>query len=599
MALSKKVILIFTLLAFLAISLNTAFFLLSDIDSVRNTQVQGMQAVANKMVNEIEQYVVLMDYALDEMVSNPGFMKALNEIHRQGSDADNITSSLLAQNTMSSVLYNEPIYDNFYRVDVFTRDGFFLSNRFEKNDSVVSLSDESREIAESLDWLNLADENAYKRLLIPSHQDLWTTAREVRVFSAVRAAIWNGNHIGYLEVNTLESELESIFSVAELDGIQVQAIFGNGSILYKNVGDSAVYDSIGQADLTEYRTPDGEKRLVISQQSKWLDLTVYISQESTILNNLVKNLILRSTLVALAILAVSTVLIVLESFRLTHSIHNLTTKVKSLPDSFVWDSINQTISDNMVTSANDAEIYKLEQVFNNLMLRLRLSMENEVTMRECNLHAQLNALQVQINPHFIYNTLNIISAKSMECGNEEVICICNHFAKMLRYSTDLRNKTASLKDEIDHVHQYLALAKIRYEDRLNFKIDIPAELETIILPKLTLQPLVENALTHGNINVAHPISIQIQGTVTETMLHIIVRDNGTGFRKDVLENLRHSITLIEENSNFNTPEVGLNVGLPNTFARLYYHSKGKLQMRLYNDGGAVVELLIPADGAKE
>ena len=132
MVLSKKVIMIFSFLALLTISLNTAFFLYSDIDNLRETQAKSLQAVASKMVNEIEQYVVLMDYALDEMIANPDFMKALNVISKQETEADIITSSLHAQNTMSGVLYNEPINDNFYRVDVFTRDGFFLSNRFRK-----------------------------------------------------------------------------------------------------------------------------------------------------------------------------------------------------------------------------------------------------------------------------------------------------------------------------------------------------------------------------------------------------------------------------------------------------------------------------------
>ena len=595
MALSKKVIIIFTFLALITISLNSASFLLTEINNLSETQAKSMQAVASKMVSEIEQYVVLMDYAMDEMVSNPDFMKAFDEIYNLGTGTEDITSFLYAQNTMSAVLYNEPINDNFYRVNVFTRDGFFLSNRFEKNDSVVSLSDESREIAESLDWLEVADDNAYMRILIPPHLDLWTTAREVRVFSAVRAAIWNGNHIGYLEVNSLESELAEIFSVTELDGIQVQAVFGNGDILYKASDDNAVYDSISQANLTEYHTEDGGKRLVISQQSNWLDLTIYVSLDYAIYDQLVKSLITRSVLIALAILGITTFLIVIEAFRLTNSIHKLTGKVKSLPAEKAWDHWDELAQDHMITSKNDAEIYELETVFNDLMMRLRTSLENELTMRECNLHAQLNALQVQINPHFIYNTLNIISAKSMECGNDEIICICDHFAQMLRYSTGLNDKTARLKDEIEHVRQYLALAKIRYEDRLDYSIDIPEELEAIVLPKLTLQPLVENALTHCNINVAHPIYIQIRGEVTETMLHIFVRDNGIGFREDVLENLRHTIALIEQNSSFDTPEVGLNVGLPNTFARLFYHSKGTMQMRLYNDGGAVVELLIPTD----
>ena len=82
-------------------------------------------------------------------------------------------------------------------------------------------------------------------------------------------------------------------------------------------------------------------------------------------------------------------------------------------------------------------------------------------MREGTLQAQLSALQTQINPHFVYNTLNIISAKSMESGNYEVIEICDQFAQMLRYATDTRSRTATMAEELENVRYYLMLSKAR------------------------------------------------------------------------------------------------------------------------------------------
>lgn len=150
-----------------------------------------------------------------------------------------------------------------------------------------------------------------------------------------------------------------------------------------------------------------------------------------------------------------------------------------------------------VTSTGDPEIHELELTFNNLMLKQRESTLNEIAMREGTLQAQLSALQMQINPHFVYNTLNIISAKSMESGNYDVIEICDQFAQMLRYSTDTRSRTATMAEELENARYYLMLSKARYEDNLEFTIDVPENLTSLTVPKLTLQPLVENALSHG------------------------------------------------------------------------------------------------------
>ena len=179
---------------------------------------------------------------------------------------------------------------------------------------------------------------------------------------------------------------------------------------------------------------------------------------------------------ALLILLPSMVLIVLVSIGLTRSIRKLTRKVRQVPaDSVLSPSAlpdEKLLS--TVTSQRDRETYELEQVFNHLMLRLRDSMTNELALREGALHAQLSALQTQINPHFIYNTLNIISAKSMESGNYEVIEICDQFAQMLRYSTDTRSRIATMAEEIENCLLYTSSQPPGAGLRMCRKIPLPS-----------------------------------------------------------------------------------------------------------------------------
>ena len=288
------------------------------------------------------------------------------------------------------------------------------------------------------------------------------------------------------------------------------------------------------------------------------------------------------------------ILIVLISRRLTWSVRAMTKKVQQTPVEQVLDNDPEAVRalSETVTRPHDAELHSLEHVFNDMMLRLRDSAANEIVLREGALQAQFSALQSQINPHFVYNTLNIISAKSMETGNLEVIEICDRFAAMLRYSTDTRSRTATLAEEIENVRSYLYLAKSRYEDFLEFTIDIPEDLTGITIPKLTLQPIVENALTHGYNGQNMQRRLTILGWREAKNLVVEVSDNGTGFSPEVLSRLRVAFMDIESGK-LRTAGTDGHIGLANTYLRLYYYSQGTMRISIENRDGAVVRLTFP------
>lgn len=174
---------------------------------------------------------------------------------------------------------------------------------------------------------------------------------------------------------------------------------------------------------------------------EWLNLNLYVAQDNAAIAASLSRICQTIIHTSVFIIVPTLILIALFSMRLTQSIRKLTRKVQQSPvDSAPGDEaqIRQALS-TTVTSTRDPEIHELELTFNNLMLKQRESTLNEIAMREGTLQAQLSALQTQINPHFVYNTLNIISAKSMESGNYEVIEICDQFAQMLRYATDTRS----------------------------------------------------------------------------------------------------------------------------------------------------------------
>jgi two-component system sensor histidine kinase YesM len=136
------------------------------------------------------------------------------------------------------------------------------------------------------------------------------------------------------------------------------------------------------------------------------------------------------------------------------------------------------------------------------------------------------------------------------------------------------------------------LAKARYEDYLEYVIDVPDDLGDISVPKLTLQPIVENALTHGfdGKNVLRRLSVS--GHIAQKQLILEIRDNGAGFSDEMLENLRDRISDIQDGER-SIDKTGGHIGLINTYLRLYYYSNGAICVSMRNEEGAVVTITIP------
>ena len=589
MKMIHKLILVFSLLAILTTAANSIYFYQTRIADLDQRTYEHLNTLSTKILGEIEQYVRLMDYAIESLTADTAFMEAFH----QASQLDNesgVGEMLAAQNILSRKLYQEPILEPFFRVSVYSKNGFFISSRFERTASIISMSDEAKETIATLSYLDVVDAQPFRRHIIGPHNDPWSD-EFMGVFSAVRSVAWHGQRIGYVEVNAYLDDLADMFMWQQHDGFLVQGIFDNGEQLFRNRGDDVVYTDLNPTGLTRVQR-DGVDRLVVGLYSDYLRMTVYVSQDMSVYNAQADTLVRNYIIVAAGILAVTLLIVTLCSLGLTRAIRMLTRRVRHLP----VDSVLTHSSDALtmtVTSPGDQEIHKLETTLNRLMVKLQSSMHSEMAMREGALQAQLNALQMQINPHFIYNTLNIIAAKGLECGSEEITDICNQFAQMLRYAADLRSKTATLGEDLQNARRYLQLVKARYEDQLTYLIDVPEDMHVLSVPKLSLQPIVENAITHGFAGRSDPREVSITGVVSSGMLQLTIRDNG--FSDASLLQLHGAFLDMEKDPSAFSSVGGEHMGLKNTYLRLLHASKGKIRMQLHNDGGAVITLTLPLE----
>lgn len=597
MKLSVKITLIFSAMML------TALFILSF--SAGQISINGANAftkarflnMSTSIQRDLEQDVSMMQMTLRELSENTTFMAALNQMVRD--DSADQKMALAAGRAALQQLLQSPLVDTFYRVTFYTRDGIFITTHVEREQRLISGSEEAKREISTLSWLDRADDT-YEPILLAPHQDIFSPNSKARVYGLVQQIRYRGNAIGYIEVSNQYEDLERIMEFVDNPMVSVEAIFGDGQRLFESQPASWSWPAdVPENTFTIIELEGDTSRAVLYTRLPRFGLRLYISQDGVF--NQLANASQRREMfrLALLILLPSMVLIVLVSIGLTRSIRKLTRKVRQVPaDSVLSPS---TLPDekllSTVTSQRDRETYELEQVFNHLMLRLRDSMTNELALREGALHAQLSALQTQINPHFIYNTLNIISAKSMESGNYEVIEICDQFAQMLRYSTDTRSRIATMAEEIENVRSYLMLAKARYENNLEFTIDVPENLSAITVPKLTLQPLVENALTHGFNGQNELRRLAVMGRIQNDQLILTIRDNGTGFSDEMLQSLRARIQEIEKGQTAIEASGG-HIGLVNTCLRLHYYSHGKMHVSIHNENGAVITITMPCGDKK-
>jgi LytS/YehU family sensor histidine kinase len=189
--------------------------------------------------------------------------------------------------------------------------------------------------------------------------------------------------------------------------------------------------------------------------------------------------------------------------------------------------------------------------------------------------ARLQALQMQLNPHFLFNTLNAISSlmhKDVEAADRMIV----QLSDLLRYALESTNEQeVPLQQELDFLNRYLEIQRARFGDRLVVRHEIAPETLSASVPNLVLQPLVENAIQHGIEPHARPGQIVLRARRENGVLDLEVQDNGVGL------------------ANGAAPEEG--VGLSNTRARLQqlYGSGQRLELLNAPDGGLIVHIRIP------
>ena len=307
----------------------------------------------------------------------------------------------------------------------------------------------------------------------------------------------------------------------------------------------------------------------ISETSGWM--AVMVRNKSSIVNVIqdIQKVIIMAIFVFMVLSAYMAYRI---SLKMTRPINDMIVSAQSIS----WSNLDmKTLEGN-----DENEIMALNNTFKETLKRLSKSMQLE-------LGARLNALQSQMNPHFLYTTLSVISASADQ--QEKVERMCSRLSDMLRYSTVYEEESNStLEDEVRHTENYLELMKDRYEENLIYNIEEAGELERVKVPRVILQPIVENCFKHGFGENGFPWIIHVAVTASHGHWRIHVRNNGRPFQDRDLTELNEKVEgfLKGEQKKIS------GIGLTNTIIRLRLLYEEQVEYEIYtgNDGYTYVVL---------
>lgn len=235
--------------------------------------------------------------------------------------------------------------------------------------------------------------------------------------------------------------------------------------------------------------------------------------------------------------------------------------------------------------------------------RLRESMEKEQEMKARELlmethlkDAQLKYLQAQINPHFLFNSLNAGAQLAMMEDAEKTSIFVEKMADFFRYNVHKIEKTTTLAEEIEAVDNYVYILNVRFAGDIHYEKEIAAGVEDVQLPSMILQPIVENAVNHGIRAVEWEGHIWLKVKRTEEGLLISIRDNGQGMAQERIREVMEG--KVRENQSL---QDSTGIGMDNVIGRLELFFGRKNLLRIYSDGpgeGTEINILIPSEENK-
>lgn len=467
------------------------------VQSRANQTVKYLNVTLDQYFNNIKKLAVLPLYNND----------VISVLKNHSNESKNTYISFNEQRKISSFLSGiDYQIDTIQETKIYLRDGYCINS----GGSISKLEDNDKE------WMGICKKNLqYNTYIIP-----WDNS--VAVVHALREPMTN-NDIGFIKIDLKSSAINDIITAVSLPE-------GSKIFIYNEFSQCIYPNNISEAELEEAENPTSSfLTSYMSSNSTNFQVEALVSLDT--MNNELMQLVRFAIGIIIIALIASWITSILASFRLAKPIINLKKKMALFGEGN-FDTRAKVYSDD--------EIGQLATIFNNMTKNIETLIKEVYETQIASREAKISALQSQINPHFLYNTLETINMMAITDENYMISEAISNLGLMMRYCVSNEEHFTKLENELKFVTSYYELQKLRFEHLHSLKIYVDSKCKNQTIPKLLLQPFVENIVQHG-LNDSD-VDIVLATRLDEENLYITVQDNGEPMSKETREHIRQELS---------------------------------------------------------
>ncbi|WP_248924272.1 cache domain-containing sensor histidine kinase [Paenibacillus hamazuiensis] len=536
-------------------------------------------------INNFEQMVMYAGKNVDDLYTKYNniskLMYSYGQQGRYGQLGEVISNAPAEENIRLSAAVDD-FLQTVVATDVHIRSAAFVfsSGRYQDLSRDGSRID-FRSVYPPPEWRKAVSENPKQLILFPTHKQIYYASSDELVLTFARNLIdivggpgLDGKIVGCLYMDISLSAFDEIFrqlTISPKDGMYVTN--ADGIILYSNKR-----DEIGKL----LKLSESEEYHYVKQTMPGSGWSVALEVNKNELFGKINRI--KSTIAVVIGLCIVSLIVVAVWFS-----KNLSNPIRSIIKHM--SRVESGNFDMQVAVRSTDEIGMLANGFNKMTYRLKSYIDEVYVAQIKQKQAELTALKSQIRPHYLYNTLEVIRMSAVTNDDEEVADMILSLSHQLKYVLDYGNESVSLLEEKTNIEQYYRLMELRYgEHRLAMDLRIDGGLLGCMLPKLSIQPLVENAIYHGIFPKSGKGTIRITAEKADNRLIITVDDDGVGMDETKLGALREKL------AGHSMPEHGTGgIGIKNVHDRItgLYGSAYGIELNSTQHIGTSVRMILP------
>lgn len=449
------------------------------------------------------------------------------------------------------------------------------------------------------DWFKeLNNIKGYETVWIKSQPTMFKTEKPINPYQISVARTLRDeslNIYGYVIVTIMENKINQVFE--NMKGNEDMILLDSSNHIISHTNDSRIGEQFQYSDqLTEENSSNifriSKKEYLIAEQkislTGWKLVSLIPYKQATNKINAIFNKLFIVLIVSFTIFLIL----------MTYFLRTITKPIVRLGN--VADLVQQGNLNIRSQIQSKDEIGRLSASFDQMLNRINDMIRDITDTQERKRKAELDMLQAQINPHFLFNVLNSIRMKVMVKGDKESANMISSLSKLLRMTISKEKEIISFQEEVQIVLDFINIMNMRQKEKMDVEITIHEEANLIMIPRFILQPIIENSIIHGLNQSAGKIIVNAQ--MTENEVIIIIEDNGGGMDEQTLIQLRrkliHSTTQDKSTSKIN--KGFSSIGISNVYERMYmtFGQEFKMDIKSELGKGTQVIMSIPKGGRR-